>query len=60
MPDFLSISCNKNKKHDLQVMQNDVLRFCNNNKREDRVMLNDVHKKAKLVSLEQRVSKYYL
>ena len=51
---FLLIACNKEKKHDLQVMLNDVVRFCNNNRREDRVMLKDRHKKAKLVSLEQR------
>ena len=57
---FLLIACNKNKKHDLQVMQNDVLRFCNNNRREDRVMLNDMHKHANLVSLEQRRCKHVL
>ena len=57
---FLLISCSKNKKHDLQVIQNDVLRFCDNNKREDRVLLNDMHKKANLVSLEQRRCKQVL
>ena len=51
---FLLISCTKNKKHDFQVIQNDVLRFCNNNRREDRVLLNEMHKNANLVSFEQR------
>ena len=50
----LLISCTKNKKHDFQVIQNDVLRFCNNNRREDRVLLNEMHKNANLVSFEQR------
>ena len=48
------------KKHDLQVIQNDVLRFSKNNKREDRVMLKEMHNKARLVSLEQRWCKQLL
>ena len=51
---FLLIACTKDKKHDLQVLQNDVLRFCNNNNREDRVLLDVMHKKANLSSLQQR------
>ena len=27
---FILLSCNKNKKHDFQVIQNDILRFCEN------------------------------
>ena len=57
---FLLIACNKDKKHDLQIIQNDVLRFCNNNKREDRVHLDEMHSKAKLISLEQRRCKHIL
>ena len=51
---FLLVSCTKEKKHDLQVIQNDVLRLCGNKKREDMVLLDIMHKNAKLVSLEQR------
>ena len=51
---FLLVACNRDKKQDLQIIQNDVLRFCNNNKREDRVSLDTMHAKAKLISLEQR------
>ena len=51
---FLLIACNKDKKHDLQVIQNDALRFCNNNRREEGISLDIMHNKAKLISLEQR------
>ena len=29
-PDYLILACNKDKRHDYQVIQNDVLRFCEN------------------------------
>ena len=45
---FLLVACNRDKKQDFQIIQNDVLRFCNNNKREDRVSLDTIHGKAKL------------
>ena len=43
---FLLIACNKDKNYDLQVIKNDVLRFCNTNRRENRILLKDMHKKA--------------
>ena len=57
---FLLIACNRGKKHDLQIMQNDVLRFCDNNNRDDRVLISDMHRKAHLLSLEQRRCKQLL
>ena len=57
---FLLISCTKGKKHDLQVMQNDVLRFCENKRLEDRVSIELLHKNANLISLEQRRTKQLL
>ena len=57
---FLLIACTRDKKRDLQVIQNDVLRFYNNNKREDKVLLNVMHKNANLISLEQRRCKQIL
>ena len=51
---ILLISCNKSKKHDFQVMQNDILRFCENKKLEDRISIDNLHKNANLLSLEQR------
>ena len=54
------LACNKGKKHDFQVMQNDILRLCDNKKLEDRVSLEILHKKANLVSLEQHRAKQVL
>ena len=51
---FLSIACNKDKKGDLQVLQNDALRFCSKNAHTDKILLVELHKKANLASLEQR------
>ena len=51
---------NKSQKYDLQVIQNDVLRFCDNEKLEDKVLIEILQKKAKLVSLEQRRCKQLL
>ena len=48
------MACNKDKKGDFQVLQNDALRFCNKNRINDRVSLEILHSKANLVSLEQR------
>ena len=41
-------------------MQNDILRFCDNKKLEDRVSIEILHKKANLVSLEQCRAKQVL
>ena len=38
---FLLIASNKDRKSDLQTMQNDALRFCGISKRSDRITLND-------------------
>ena len=54
------MSLNKEKKYDLQIMQNNVLRICNNTKLSDRVSIEKLHKKAKLLSLEQRRQKQLL
>ena len=51
---FLLLACNKDKKGDFQVLQNDALRFCNESHLNDRVALKILHNKANLVSLEQR------
>ena len=57
---FLLISCNKSDRHSLQVLQNDALRTCFNVKRRDRLSITKMHKKAKLLSLEQRRSLQFL
>ena len=57
---FLLLACSKEKKNDFQVIQNDVLRFCENKRLKDRVSIEELHKKARLVSLEQRRCKQLL
>ena len=57
---FLLLLCNKNKKHDLQVIQNDILRFCENKRLQDCVSIEKLHKKSNLLSLEQRRMKQVL
>ena len=51
---FLLLSCNKSDRHDLQVIQNNVLRTCFNVRLIDRLSLVDMHREASLVSLDQR------
>ena len=51
---FMLISCNKSDRYDLHVIQNDVLRTCYNVKRRDKLSISNMHKKANLLSLEQR------
>ena len=41
-------------KKDVQIMQNDALRFCYNIQLSDRVNIEDLHTRAKLSSLDQR------
>ena len=57
---FLILSCNKDKKSDLQIIQNDILRFCENKMLDDRISIDVLHKNAKLISLEQRRVKQLL
>ena len=45
---------------DLQVMQNDILRICNRSKLSDRISIEHLHMKSKLLSLEQRREKQLL
>ena len=53
-PGFLLISCNKSDPQALQVIQNDALRCCYNVRRRDKLSVSSMHKKSKLLSLEQR------
>ena len=53
---FLIIACNKSDLRELQVIPNDALRTCFNVKRRDKSSISKMHKKATLLSLEQRRS----
>ena len=51
---FLLLAVNNGIKHDLQVMQNDAIRFCKGVKLLDKVSISVLHNSIKLLSLEQR------
>ena len=59
-PGFILLACSKDKNYDLQVIQDDVLRIFENKQLEDRVAIELLHKKANLVSREQRHVKQLL
>ena len=51
---FMLYSANQSDRSDLQVLQNDALRTCYFVRRRDRVSVKNLHRKAKLLSLDQR------
>ena len=53
---FLLISCNKKDRGDLQIIQNNCLCTFYIVRLLDRLTLNEMHREANLVSLEQRSS----
>ena len=57
---FLLLSLSKERKNDLQIVQNDILHICNNSRLVDRVSIPKLHKKAHLLSLKQRWEKQLL
>ena len=57
---FLLLSLSKERKDDLQVVQNDILRICNNSRLADKVSVQKLHKKAHLLNLDQRWEKQLL
>ena len=59
-PGFLLISLNNGDKYDLQVMQNDSLRYCKDIAMLDKVSIAKIHDSVSLLSLEQRRQKQLL
>ena len=57
---FLLIGLNNNYKSDLQIMQNDALRFCKGVHLLDKISIENIHNSVKLLSLEQRRQKQLL
>ena len=57
---FLLLSCCVGDRYDLQKIQNDILRVCFRSVLIDRMKICDLHKKANLLSLEQRMRKQLL
>ena len=57
---FLLISCRSCDKSDLQVLQNDILRICDRSRVSDRISIEKLHNRYKVLSLEQRMRKQLL
>ena len=57
---FLLISCRLCDKSDLQVLQNDILRICDRSRVSDRISIEKLHNRYKVLSLEQRMRKQLL
>ena len=57
---FLLIGCRIRDKGELQKKQIDILRICDNTRISDRVSIEKLHVKCKLLSLEQRMQKQLL
>ena len=57
---FLIVSCCVSDRGDLQKIQNDILRVCYRARLRDMINKSDLHTKANLLSLEQRMHKQLL
>ena len=57
---FLLMGSRNEDKSDVQILQNDILRICNRSRISDRVSIEALHAKCKMVSLEQRRRKQLL
>ena len=57
---FLLIGCRLGDKGDLQKLQNDMLKICDKSKVSDRVSIEILHVKCKMLGLEQRMRKQIL
>ena len=51
---FLLLACPKTDREDMQIIQNNALRLCNDVRLSDRITLIEIHSRANLLSLEQR------
>ena len=57
---FLLLACSQGDLDDLQVLQNDILRICTKTKLSDRISIEELHIKCKIISLRQRMEKQLL
>ena len=57
---FLLLSCSTGDIDELQIVQNDILRICNETRISDRVSIPELHKKCKTIGLRQRMQKQML
>ena len=57
---FMQISAHASDKYDLQLLQNNALRVCHNVKLRDRFLIERMHIRANLLSLDQRRQKQVL
>ena len=57
---FILLSCGKGDRFDLQKIQNDILRVCCKIKWQEHVSIKDLHKRCKIISIEQRMRRQLL
>ena len=57
---FLLFACSLGDLDDLQVFQNYILRICTKTKLSDRISIEELHRKCKIISLKQRMEKQLL
>ena len=57
---FLLLSCSHGDQCALKKVQNDVLRICYKSRLPDKVKISELHKKARILSLEQRTIRQLL
>ena len=57
---FLLLSCSTGDIDELQVIQNDILRICNETRISDPVSIPELHRKCKIIGLKQRMQKQLL
>ena len=54
---FLLLSCSNGDRSELQKIQNDMLRICFKSKLAEKVKISELHRKAHMLSLKQRMRK---
>ena len=57
---FLLLSCGVSERSDLQKIQNDILRLCCKVTLNEHVSIKELHKRCKIISIEQRMRKQLL
>ena len=57
---FIVLSCGKGDRSDLQTAQNDILRLCCKISMHDHLSIKELHKRCKIISIEQRMRKQLL
>ena len=57
---FILVSCGVSERAEFQKIQNDILRLCCKITLQEHVSIKDIHKRCKIISIEQRMRKQLL